>query len=144
MGDSVGVASSPIFPCNNSVISSFSRSLGGTLFMALISSGSARNGASCVSSLGGYQRLFAFTGTLALHLRFARQVLDLVFLAADVKHERMLQVILRQRRSEEHTSELQSLTNLVCRLLLEKKKINKALKCDTPTDQSKQLYRRCR
>src|SRR5215213_2436975 len=29
------------------------------------------------------------------------------------------------RRSEEHTSELQSLTNLVCRLLLEKKKKNK-------------------
>src|SRR5438093_3772159 len=29
-----------------------------------------------------------------------------------------------QRRSEEHTSELQSLTNLVCRLLLEKKKKN--------------------
>src|SRR5262249_61026278 len=28
----------------------------------------------------------------------------------------------RPRRSEEHTSELQSLTNLVCRLLLEKKK----------------------
>src|SRR5438046_7571302 len=28
-------------------------------------------------------------------------------------------------RSEEHTSELQSLTNLVCRLLLEKKKQNK-------------------
>src|SRR5215213_10327017 len=27
-------------------------------------------------------------------------------------------------RSEEHTSELQSLTNLVCRLLLEKKKIS--------------------
>src|SRR5262249_62388057 len=29
------------------------------------------------------------------------------------------------RRSEEHTSELQSLTNLVCRLLLEKKKKNR-------------------
>src|SRR5438093_10218595 len=29
------------------------------------------------------------------------------------------------RRSEEHTSELQSLTNLVCRLLLEKKKKTK-------------------
>src|SRR5262249_61186641 len=29
------------------------------------------------------------------------------------------------RRSEEHTSELQSLTNLVCRLLLEKKKKHK-------------------
>src|SRR5262249_57011152 len=30
---------------------------------------------------------------------------------------------LRHPRSEEHTSELQSLTNLVCRLLLEKKRI---------------------
>src|SRR5437016_10966726 len=29
---------------------------------------------------------------------------------------------IRHARSEEHTSELQSLTNLVCRLLLEKKK----------------------
>src|SRR5437016_12266463 len=32
---------------------------------------------------------------------------------------------LPQIRSEEHTSELQSLTNLVCRLLLEKKKKKK-------------------
>src|SRR5438046_6732250 len=31
-------------------------------------------------------------------------------------------------RSEEHTSELQSLTNLVCRLLLEKKKNKKVVK----------------
>src|SRR2546430_3245273 len=31
---------------------------------------------------------------------------------------------VRQVRSEEHTSELQSQSNLVCRLLLEKKKIN--------------------
>ena len=30
-----------------------------------------------------------------------------------------------KERSEEHTSELQSLTNLVCRLLLEKKKFKK-------------------
>src|SRR5262249_58298914 len=30
--------------------------------------------------------------------------------------------VMRLTRSEEHTSELQSLTNLVCRLLLEKKK----------------------
>src|SRR5437016_11442660 len=30
-------------------------------------------------------------------------------------------LVRAQRRSEEHTSELQSLTNLVCRLLLEKK-----------------------
>src|SRR5258706_8716684 len=33
-----------------------------------------------------------------------------------------------EKRSEEHTSELQSLTNLVCRLLLEKKK--KIRNCD--------------
>src|SRR5262249_60610835 len=33
---------------------------------------------------------------------------------------RLMTVVLK--RSEEHTSELQSLTNLVCRLLLEKKK----------------------
>src|SRR5262245_63418338 len=32
---------------------------------------------------------------------------------------------LRRTRSEEHTSELQSLRHLVCRLLLEKKKTNK-------------------
>src|SRR5438093_8223862 len=32
-------------------------------------------------------------------------------------------------RSEEHTSELQSLTNLVCRLLLEKKKNNNKIIC---------------
>src|SRR2546427_1667089 len=31
----------------------------------------------------------------------------------------------RRQRSEEHTSELQSQSNLVCRLLLEKKKTNK-------------------
>src|SRR5437016_11302735 len=35
-------------------------------------------------------------------------------------------------RSEEHTSELQSLTNLVCRLLLEKKKTQ--LKLRTPVN----------
>src|SRR5436190_21708424 len=38
----------------------------------------------------------------------------------------------RQRRSEEHTSELQSHSDLVCRLLLEKKK-NKHLTYETTT-----------
>src|SRR3989475_7785331 len=33
----------------------------------------------------------------------------------------------RVERSEEHTSELQSQSNLVCRLLLEKKKMNQSL-----------------
>src|SRR5262245_64727568 len=35
--------------------------------------------------------------------------------------EHLVVVPLRDRRSEEHTSELQSLRHLVCRLLLEKK-----------------------
>ena len=44
----------------------------------------------------------------------------------DFEHERREEVIQyiydKYGRSEEHTSELQSLVNLVCRLLLEKKK----------------------
>src|SRR5438093_2284488 len=39
----------------------------------------------------------------------------------------------QRARSEEHTSELQSLTNLVCRLLLEKKKIRTPSGPDCPT-----------
>src|SRR2546430_17507153 len=35
----------------------------------------------------------------------------------------------RAGRSEEHTSELQSQSNLVCRLLLEKKKITRSYPC---------------
>src|SRR5258706_2229484 len=37
-------------------------------------------------------------------------------------------------RSEEHTSELQSLTNLVCRLLLEKKKTRRSLRQPARSD----------
>src|SRR5438093_5102978 len=41
-------------------------------------------------------------------------------------------------RSEEHTSELQSLTNLVCRLLLEKKKT--ITKCRKQLNYGEELY----
>src|SRR2546430_12820898 len=45
------------------------------------------------------------------------------------------------RRSEEHTSELQSQSNLVCRLLLEKKKKNHSqLTVDADSVVSKYLY----
>src|SRR5437016_8818944 len=44
----------------------------------------------------------------------------------------------RPRRSEEHTSELQSLTNLVCRLLLEKKKRKDRIGIDTIEGQVRQ------
>src|SRR5260370_25928184 len=42
----------------------------------------------------------------------------------------------RDRRSEEHTSELQSHLNLVCRLLLEKKKKKNQTQKGMPSDQS--------
>src|SRR5258706_5279490 len=48
-----------------------------------------------------------------------REVPPQVLLAERVAHQQLRHYV----RSEEHTSELQSLTNLVCRLLLEKKKI---------------------
>src|SRR5690606_41267508 len=41
-------------------------------------------------------------------------------------HPSTMPVSGRRRRSEEHTSELQSRENLVCRLLLEKKKRNQS------------------
>src|SRR5438046_3569035 len=41
---------------------------------------------------------------------------------ADKLRIHIMRTVLKFSRSEEHTSELQSLTNLVCRLLLEKKK----------------------
>src|SRR2546430_7386349 len=44
------------------------------------------------------------------------------------RFETALQTIARELRSEEHTSELQSQSNLVCRLLLEKKKHTKQIK----------------
>src|SRR5438046_7923897 len=50
-------------------------------------------------------------------------------IAMDVKTALLnLQSARNEVRSEEHTSELQSLTNLVCRLLLEKKKKKKKKK----------------
>src|SRR5258706_9601029 len=60
--------------------------------------------------------------TLSLHdaLPICRAMAGFVFL-----HDWRRRQSCRKTRSEEHTSELQSLTNLVCRLLLEKKKISK-------------------
>src|SRR2546426_6401857 len=43
-------------------------------------------------------------------------------------------------RSEEHTSELQSPCNLVCRLLLEKKKKKARLRCSRHTTKCHRIY----
>src|SRR3712207_6710857 len=53
--------------------------------------------------------------------RLGAAVFDAPFRLLGVVDE-LLEVAHRQRRSEEHTSELQSRQYLVCRLLLEKKK----------------------
>src|SRR5260370_23044572 len=60
-----------------------------------------------VASCAGRRRRAALWGT-----NFFLAALELAFFAPVLKH----------KRSEEHTSELQSHLNLVCRLLLEKKK----------------------
>src|SRR5437016_9575042 len=52
----------------------------------------------------------------------------LVAMLLKVSRKRNGAAFLPPHRSEEHTSELQSLTNLVCRLLLEKKKKKKRMR----------------
>src|SRR5206468_10502490 len=48
------------------------------------------------------------------------------------------------RRSEEHTSELQSRSDLVCRLLLEKKKVVAAWLSSDDVSAGRRAWRRCR
>src|SRR2546426_2625092 len=72
----------------------------------------------------GYQVMVARDGSeaLALASRHAGQI-DLL----------VTDVIMPDMRSEEHTSELQSPCNLVCRLLLEKKKHHEQQRPDSPS-----------
>src|SRR2546427_7466992 len=57
---------------------------------------------------------------LSRRVTLARRVESLLVRVQDLLRERAR---WQRQRSEEHTSELQSQSNLVCRLLLEKKKI---------------------
>src|SRR5438876_8540024 len=56
--------------------------------------------------------------------RFSPRQADVLFVVGTISHK-MAPVLKRvyEQRSEEHTSELQSPVHLVCRLLLEKKKM---------------------
>src|SRR2546427_5621865 len=58
------------------------------------------------------------------------QSINALMLRRSVGRAKAASVAMAGRRSEEHTSELQSQSNLVCRLLLEKKK-------------KERMYRRC-
>src|SRR5258708_21546834 len=69
------------------------------------------------STLFPYTTLFR---SLYLKMGATRLMLDLL------ESDALPDVELRDARSEEHTSELQSPDHLVCRLLLEKKKKNQA------------------
>src|SRR5438045_8602175 len=66
--------------------------------------------------------------TLSLHDALPICIVHDVFVSNPVRHRnddfvaRINQCLRHIERSEEHTSELQSLRHLVCRLLLEKKK----------------------
>src|SRR5438093_10299784 len=65
--------------------------------------------------------LFPYTTLFRSSWRIIEAALD-IRAAFAPKACRMLIDVGAKARSEEHTSELQSLTNIVCRLLLEKKK----------------------
>src|SRR5438046_5660101 len=66
----------------------------------------------------------ALASELRVFLNGTKKILDDCLVATKIIDYRGRgALILVSRRSEEHTSELQSLTKLVCRLLLEKKNI---------------------
>src|SRR5438093_7188298 len=81
------------------------------------------------STLFPYTTLFDLWGNLAPAASAA---------GADPAPEERAEIIFTSR-SEEHTSELQSLTNLVCRLLLEKKKKKQTTISHSATKIYKQL-----
>src|SRR2546427_9596961 len=78
------------------------------------------------STLFPYTTLFrSLERRLLPHALHARHVVRAVAHQRQVVHHPLrghAQALAGVRRSEEHTSELQSQSNLVCRLLLEKKK----------------------
>src|SRR2546427_4888289 len=98
-------------------------------------------------SLGNRPRVMAFREEARVHLsqnllRCAHRRTENRRAAGQCFHRHQpeaFQICRRQERSEEHTSELQSQSNLVCRLLLEKKKNEQHHSCvvkprQQPTD----------
>src|SRR5438046_5530320 len=78
------------------------------------------------STLFPYTTLFRSQNAIVAFVPVFQTAADLGFGCARFEAEEGVRKIVADvvvLRSEEHTSELQSLTNLVCRLLLEKKKI---------------------
>src|SRR2546426_1378906 len=86
------------------------------------------------STLFPYTTLFR---SPALHLELALHEPEIELIRAAIGAQRPAQgQPVFRRRSEEHTSELQSPCNLVCRLLLEKKKKQKYIQYNQLHEQS--------
>src|SRR2546430_15892873 len=78
------------------------------------------------TSRGGFVSRFLFsTDHKVIGLGYLWLALVSVFLGMAMSLVMRIHVVWPGARSEEHTSELQSQSNLVCRLLLEKKTTNK-------------------
>src|SRR5207302_11118808 len=73
----------------------------------------------CLLCLGDSAHAMSPVGGVGINLAIQDAVA-----AANILVQPLLRGAVRDERSEEHTSELQSRENLVCRLLLEKKKTN--------------------
>src|SRR2546430_8006536 len=89
------------------------------------------------STLFPYTTLFRSVEELLLaDLRDGRLVADVDLVLVDLDVGVRVGAGLLVERSEEHTSELQSQSNLVCRLLLEKKKKQPFSTCHRPPSTS--------
>src|SRR2546430_8310989 len=84
-----------------------------------------RSSGSRLTPAPGYSRVTAVCGDDELFRRSALEPFGGVSSYRDVNGTAVHHHLSRCFRSEEHTSELQSQSNLVCRLLLEKKKKNR-------------------
>src|SRR5260370_14681314 len=74
--------------------------------------------------------LFPYTTLFRSILYLFEAYCTLLRASSEAKDDQEWLLQVKKNRSEEHTSELQSHLNLVCRLLLEKKKIS-----DTPNNE---------
>src|SRR5690606_3715056 len=99
----------------------------GTVRAAMVTSGEAdiALGLSAEDGIGDLGLSYPNNETIALRFSGQTAPLDDIRVRQAINYAIDREGIVSSLRSEEHTSELQSRENLVCRLLLEKKKIDR-------------------